>query len=81
MYTFFSRDIRFASSFTHISTVSEKSYQDSQKMCLMHFMLTLVQNESPIDHSKNIKRSARIGILKARMPAQDIKGELAIADS
>lgn len=28
----FSRDIRFASSFTYISTVSEKSYEDSHKM-------------------------------------------------
>lgn len=75
----FSRDIRFASSFTYISTVSEKSYEDSHKMmCLIR--LTLVQNESPIDRSKNIKRSAGIGILKARMLAQDIKGELATAD-
>ena len=39
-----------------------------------------MQNESPIDRSKNIKRSAGIGILKARMLAQDIKGELATAD-
>ena len=48
-----------------------------QQLDVSHaFRLTLVQNESPIDRSKNIKRSEGIGILRARMPARNIKGNL-----
>ena len=62
-----------------ISQPFQKNPMRTATRCIS-FRLTLVQNESPIDRSKNIKRSAGIGILKARMPAQDIKGELATAD-